>query len=170
MLKSTAGLILITLALTSVISCSRKEPDSRRDDSITREVGDLNMALQGGPPAFNCHELRAVIPKNGSVEGKLCSQNKAVINGASVKCVAAGQCNTQARLGELNNALEAFCADWCAKKSCDYQYAPRSKCDSIWCLESPLCQKNCDLPLRDSCSAQQPAPNYNCECIEKVTG
>lgn len=170
MLKYSVSLILITFALTSATSCSRSEPPSPQDESVARAAGDRNIALQGGPPPFNCHDLEALIPKNGSVEGKVCSQNKTVVNGWSEKCVATGQCNTPARLRELNGAAEAFCADWCAKKQCDYRYTARPKCDSSWCQNSRECQQNCDLPLLDTCYFQQPAPNYNCQCIEKVTG
>lgn len=159
MLRTLTVAALALLMLTA--ACNRTEP-------ADKEPGDRLLALQGGPVAFKCREIVPVIPVNGSVEGKTCTENKAVINGWSLLCVVDGQCNTPARLAELNQAAEDFCAQWCAKKNCAYRYTKRDRCDSSHCLQSKDCQKNCDGPLRDSCYFQQRAPNFNCQCLERV--
>ena len=155
------GVLLIMASLAGLSACAS-------DEAAARRAADRALALQAGPAPFKCHDLFPVIPVNGSVEGKTCPQNMAVVNGWSELCLAAGQCNTPARLAEINRAAEDFCADWCAKKSCAYRYTKRTKCDSSWCLNSKNCQQNCDLPLLDACFLQQDTPNYNCECKDKA--
>ena len=161
MRKLRVATLLVTAALVGLAGCVR-------DESAARRAADRTLTLQPGPAAFKCHDLLGVIPINEFVEGKTCSQNMAVVNGWSELCVAAGQCNTPARLNETNRAAEDFCADWCAKKDCGYRYTKHTACDSQWCLASNRCQQNCNVPLMDACFFQQAAPNYNCECKVRV--
>jgi len=154
-----AGVLMLALA-----ACHQPKAESRK---TLDEMLALRPVQQ---QAFKCQNIEALIPEGHSVEGKTCPENKAVVNGWSETCVAQGQCNTPARLGEVNGAAEKFCADWCAKKKCDYKYTSRTKCSSSWCMNSDDCQKNCNLPLLDACFFQEATPNYNCECKDKVEG
>ena len=154
------GIIVLLLSFTGC----------KEDESIARKNTDRSLAFQPAQRAFLCQDIKPLIPVGGSAEGKTCPENKTVINGWSETCVAAGQCNTPVRLGEINKAAEEFCADWCRRKNCDYKYTKRDKCDSSWCLNSKDCQANCGVPLLDTCYFQQAAPNYNCQCQEKVQG
>ncbi len=162
MVRLIVFLLTLVLLLT-VGACNR-------DDSSQTEQNDRLLALRGGPVAFQCKEIDAFIPKREFVEGETCQENKAVVNGWSLLCLVANQCNTPARLAELNQAAEAVCAEWCAKKKCDYQYTKREKCDSSRCVNFADCQKNCNVPFRDQCYFQQAAPNFNCQCRERIQG
>lgn len=148
-----------------LIACASNTPNLDPDPSIADRLNNNRQLALNPGAALQCHELRALIPVGGKLEGPDCIDNKAVINGWSEKCVANGACNTRQRRGELNQEAKSFCADWCAAKRCDFVYTARNACDSAWCLNSRTCQANCNLPLLDTCYFQQAAPNYNCQCV-----
>ncbi len=158
---------LASLSITALLllACAPNNPKPDTDSSIA-DLLNSNRQLALNPGARQCHELRALIPIGGKIEGPNCTDNRAVINGWSEKCVANGACNTRLRRGELNQEAKSFCANWCAAKKCDFSYTARTACDSAWCLNSRTCQANCNLPRLDTCYFQQAAPNYNCECID----
>lgn len=150
-----------------VAGCAIQSPftkPSMSDSTLDGVIrSDRDLAKNPGGVAI-CHDIEALIPRGGKVEGPKCTDNKTVVNGWSEKCVANNACNTRQRRQETNQAARSFCADWCAAKKCDFSYSARSACDSSWCDDSRFCVANCDLPKLDTCYFQQPAPNYNCEC------
>jgi hypothetical protein len=162
--------LVAPLALALLLGGCREEAADRSPQA----ADDRNrlLALMPDQPAFECNDIKVFIPmpqERHSVEGQKCEDNKAVINGWSRKCVAEGQCDTPARLAEVNKAAEDFCASWCAAKKCDYIYKKHDKCDlGADCYDSEDCRKNCDTPKRDCCYFIQAAPNFNCECRVKV--
>ncbi|HEY7409929.1 MAG TPA: hypothetical protein VII13_04255 [Vicinamibacteria bacterium] len=160
---SLSMLVPALLASIAAGACAARGPDVEKRAALDRE-----RALRPGRVAPQCHELQAVIPAGGALEGPACPDNRAVVNGWSEKCVGSQQCNTPARRAELNQAAEAFCASWCAAKRCGYRYGARDACDSNWCMDSDFCRRNCDAPLLDTCYFQQAAPAYNCECLPGV--
>jgi len=160
MFKNFLSLFFMLSLIIFFLGCE-KDNDIDAVNIINR---DMLAALQGGARAPQCTELKADIPTGGKVEGPICTDNKAVINGWSLKCVQNGQCNTATRLGELNGEAEQFCSNWCDGKGCAYTYSSLSQCDSSYCHTLNFCVQNCNSPLRDSCFFQQGAPNYNCEC------
>lgn len=160
--------IMLLVCISAVFELTGCAGSVARPDAMAREQGDRLSAIMPGAGGRTCHDIKALIPVGGAVEGPNCPANQAVINGWSVKCVQEGGCNTPARRNELNQAAEAFCAGWCADKGCGYTYGPRAECDSSWCLNSDFCVQNCDAPLRDACYFQQSAPAYNCQCMVQV--
>jgi hypothetical protein len=169
MRKTHLLFVLTVCSMVLLWSCQRPAPN----DGELKEAADSQQALRGGG-AFECREIRALIPTSAGgpivVEGKKCADNKAVINGWSEVCVPEGQCDTAKRLAELNQAAEGFCAEWCSKKNCDYNYAKHDKCDSSRCYENSDCKKNCDGSFQDSCFFIQGKPNYNCNCKDRIQG
>ena len=163
-------LLLTTLVISVTFACQRPAPDNAHD-----QLADERKALRGGAAKFECTDIIAVIPVDNAgqpmaVEGEKCSDNKTVINGWSRVCLGEKQCNTPTRLAEVNHAAETFCAEWCSKKKCDYVYTKRTKCDSSRCIASADCQQNCDGPFWDQCYLQKSAPDYNCNCRDRVNG
>ena len=139
--------------------------EEKVDDLQSIIISNRLMEFQGPQQqAFQCHDVDAVIPVGGKVEGPNCTDNKTVLNGHSDKCVQNGQCNAQARVREFNAEAKQFCVDWCAAKKCDFSYTNRGQCDFGNCVNSNSCVQNCQVPLLDYCSIIQAAPNYNCEC------
>ena len=157
---------LLTLCLG--YACNREQPSNETE---LREAQAREQTLRGAPLAFQCTDISAHIPtaKGSAVEGKTCKENKAVVNGWSLVCVLEKDCDTAARLAEVNQEMAKFCAEWCSKKQCAYIFTKTTKCDPGYCPENPLCVKNCDRPNRDTCMSYKKQPDFNCECIEKVT-
>lgn len=162
-MKTRAFLLLLIVLAFAICACRE---DATGDGLVKDRVLEKNPEAKG----FLCVDVEALIPKGESLEGKTCKENKAVVNGHSDKCLAEKDCNKAARLAEFNAAAEQLCADWCAQKSCDYDYAKRPDCDSYFCVASKLCRQNCDQPFLDHCSIQQSKPNYSCQCKDRVSG
>lgn len=160
------GGILLVAVLSGCTTVTSERSLSGLDPNLSSKILEDRALAKNPGGARKCHNLEALIPKGGKLEGPNCIDNKTVVNGWSVKCVANGACNTRQRRWELNQAAKSFCADWCAAKKCDFRYSARSACDSDWCLDSKFCQTNCNVPKRDACYFQQAAPNYNCECFD----
>lgn len=164
--------VLVTLFFTiMLVGCGSFEKNTSEPmiNMHAKVIADQQLAKNPGG-VRQCHEVEAVIPRGGKIEGPNCNDNKTVVNGWSEKCVANGACNAGQRRRELNQAAKTFCVNWCAAKKCDFSYMPRSQCDSSKCRDSRFCQTNCDLPKRDTCYFQQTAPNYNCECMDPPPG
>lgn len=157
-------LFLLTLLLAACAGQSTQPEQPVIDTGLDIRINVARQLALNPGGARQCHELRALMPAGGKVQGPNCVDNKAVINGWSEKCVANGACNPGQRRQELNQEARGFCANWCAAKRCDFVYTARSTCDSSWCLTSNFCQTNCDVPRLDTCYFQQTAPNYNCQC------
>ena len=155
--KNCISVFILLLLASFCLAC-------KGDKDVLQEAQSGLGEFHGQAAQFQCHDIDALIPVGGKIEGPNCVDNKTVVNGHSNKCVQNGQCNLVARLGEFNAEAELFCSNWCGSKGCAYNYTRRDQCDSDFCLNSIRCRQNCNTPLRNSCSIQQTAPNYNCMC------
>lgn len=158
MIKNFLSLFLMLSLIIFFLGCE-KDNDY---DAVNIINNDMLIALQGGPRAPQCTELKADIPTGGKVEGPICTDNKAVINGWSLKCVQ--NCDNAERLRELNAEAKQFCSNWCDGKGCSYTYSALSQCNTSYCFTTNFCTQNCNGPFRDQCYFQQGLSDYNCEC------
>jgi len=95
------------------------------------------------------------------------NQAMAEIAGFSARCV--DNCDTPARLREVNAAAAGTCNGFCAQFKCAAQYAPRAQCGASACYAGdPNC--NAEWPLMDYCMLLQAAQVWNCQCVPDVTG
>lgn len=150
--------LLLILALNFLVIGCGKQTDADQDNIINSE---MLTALQG-VRAPQCTELKADFRSGGKVEGPVCTDNKAVINGWSLKCVQ--NCDTAQRLSELNAEAKQVCADWCDGKGCSYNYSAQTQCNSSYCFTRRFCVQNCNGQLRDQCYFQRGPSDYNCQC------
>ena len=146
------------LTLTFLLASCLKDTDAKRANIINLE---MLKALQGAR-APQCSEIKADFQSGGKVEGQTCPENKAVVNGWSIKCVQ--NCDNAERLREINAEAKQFCANWCDGKGCSYTYSALSQCSKSYCWDTNYCRNNCNGPLRDQCYFQQGPSDYNCEC------